>query len=121
MPQDNRRSELWWDGPQGPEEVGLRGDLGRVRAVLRAAEPAQQLAYGSNPRPPAIGDRQVDGDPVNPGFSRSVRTPPGPGLEGMHESVLSAVLGLCGIGQYRDERPEYTRVRHAVQAIEIVP
>jgi hypothetical protein len=39
----------------------------------------------------------------------------------VHESVLGAVLGLCGIGQYRDERPEYAGVRHAVQAVEVVP
>jgi len=99
----------------------LRGHLCWVGAVRRPAEPAEQLADRSNARPPAIGNRQVDGDAVNPGFGRSVRTPPGPGPECVHEGVLSAVLGLRGIGQYGDERPEYTGIRHAVQAVEVVP
>jgi hypothetical protein len=39
----------------------------------------------------------------------------------VNESVLGAVLGLCGIGQDGDERPEYPRVCHAIEAVEVVP
>ena len=121
MAEHDRRGQFGGDGPQSSQQIWLCGHLGWVRAVGRPAKPAEQLANGSNARPPAIGDSQVDGDAMNPGFGRSVRTPPRPGSEGVHESVLSAVLGLSGIGQDGDEGPEYAGIRHSIEAVEVVP
>jgi len=58
---------------------------------------------------------------VDPGFGRRGRPPPLPGLEGLDERVLGAILGFGRVAEDDDQRPVDARIRAPIEAVEILP
>jgi hypothetical protein len=101
--QDQGRRLLGRQLAQGSNQVGL---LSQCRGVGRrggAAEAADDLAGLPEVLVPPIRDRDVDGNPVQPGLCRGLGTPRLPALVGALEGILGAVLGGRAIPQQGDQ------------------
>jgi hypothetical protein len=117
--QDQGRRLLGRQLAQSPKQVGA---FGQDRGVGRWGGPAEapdDLTGLPETLMPAIGDRDVDGDPVEPGLRRRVGTPRLPALVGALEGILRAVLGCRPIPQQGDQGAQDPPVRAPVQAFEI--
>jgi hypothetical protein len=117
--QDKGRRLLGRQLPQGPNQIGALGQDPGVGRWGGPAEPADDLTGLPETLVPAVGDRDVDGDPVQPRLRRRVGTPRLPALVGALECILGAVFGRRLIPQQRDQGAKDPPVRVPVQALEI--
>src|SRR5207247_2961001 len=118
--EDDRGRQLGRDPAQGSQQVGSGGLVRRVGGRGGAAQAAQHLADRAQFDAAPVGERAVDRDAVDPRFGGRVGAPARPGLEGLDEGVLGAVLGGFGVGQDRREGTEDAWVSGLVEAVEVV-
>jgi hypothetical protein len=67
----------------------------------------------------AVGDRDVDCDPVQPGLDRRFGLPRAPVPVGALECLLGAVFRGCLVADERDQGAEDAAIGFAVQALEV--
>jgi len=120
VPKDDGRRKLGRKRAQGVEQIRPQRVVGRIGRRGGPPEAAQDLAHRPELRRSPVRDRSVDRDPVDPRFGRCFRPPAAPGVEGLHESVLRAILSRRRIAEQRRQRPVHPRIRHPVQAVEIL-
>src|SRR5579859_292600 len=101
-------------------ELGPGRGVCRVGPCARPAEPPQDLTDAPQLGAPAVGDRGVHRDLVDPRLCRLVRPETRPGGIGSRESFLDAVLRGARIPRDRVEDSEQPWVARPVEAIEIV-
>lgn len=92
------------------------GGVGRRR---RPAEPPDDGSDLAEVIAPSCRDGHVDGNAVQPGLGRCVRTPSAPTPKGTLERLLSAVFGGGAITQQTEQRPVDVRIRGPIEALEV--
>jgi uncharacterized HhH-GPD family protein len=120
VPEHDGRRKLGRKRTHGVEQIRVCRLLSWIGRRGGPAEPAHDFGHGAQPRRSPVGDRTVHRDPVHPGLGRGLGAPAAPGVEGLDERVLRAILRRRGIAQQSRERPVHAGVSHPIEAVEIL-
>ena len=79
------------------------------------------LSDRTHPLAPAMRDRHVDGDPMEPRLGRGIGAPPWPRTQRSYERFLDTILGRRQVPKDAQDRAQYPVVAVAIEAVEVVP
>src|SRR5579872_904759 len=119
VPEDERRGLLWRQLLERAHEIGALRRGARIGRRGRPSQASHDLTSLAKPLVAAVGDRQVDRDPVQPGLDRRVRAPGLPAPVSALVGLLGAVFGRRLVADDRDQRAEDAAVGVAVQPFEV--